>query len=332
MSSKSVTFETQHEEMIHDAQLDYYGRKLATASSDRTIKIFDVSGEKQQQIAHLKGHDGPVWQVAWAHPKFGVVLASCSYDGRVVVWKEQQQGQWVKIFEDSSHQASVNSLSWASHTYGLILAAAAADGTVSVFEHKENNTWERKSFVAHKLGCCAVSWGPDVKSGALVGVGAGAGAGASPAVVAARAPKRFVTGGCDNRVRVWRYNEGNGQWEQEGRWSREGENAHGDWVRDVAWAPSLGLPSSTIASCSEDKTVAIWTEDASGAWKKSKTLKFDTKVWRVSWSVMGNILAVSQGDNKVSLWKESVDGDWKNLSTVRDSAAAEPKEKKEVKE
>jgi len=29
------------------------------------------------------------------------------------------------------------------------------------------------------------------------------------------------------------------------------------------------------------------------------------QVWRVSWSVMGNILAVSQGDQKVSLWKEA---------------------------
>ena len=26
----------------HDAQLDFYGRRLATCSSDRTIKVFDV--------------------------------------------------------------------------------------------------------------------------------------------------------------------------------------------------------------------------------------------------------------------------------------------------
>ena len=27
--------------------------------------------------------------------------------------------------------------------------------------------------------------------------------------------------------------------------------AHSDWVRDVAWAPSVGLPKSVIASCSQ---------------------------------------------------------------------------------
>jgi len=27
--------------------------------------------------------------------------------------------------------------------------------------------------------------------------------------------------------------------------------AHTDWVRDVAWAPSIGLPRSRLASCSQ---------------------------------------------------------------------------------
>lgn len=57
-----------------------------------------------------------------------------------------------------------------------------------------------------------------------------------------------------------------------------------------------------------------------GQWKKSATLPIEnTKVWRLSWSVMGNILAVSQGDNKVSLWKENLDGTWKNLSSLSES-------------
>ena len=33
-------------------------------------------------------HEGPVWQIAWAHPKFGSILASCSYDGTVIIWQE----------------------------------------------------------------------------------------------------------------------------------------------------------------------------------------------------------------------------------------------------
>lgn len=39
----------------HDAVLDYYGRKLATCSSDRTIKIFEIEGETQRLIETLKG-------------------------------------------------------------------------------------------------------------------------------------------------------------------------------------------------------------------------------------------------------------------------------------
>jgi len=322
MASQTVTFETGHEEMIQDAQLDYYGKRLATASSDRTIRVFDVSEDKQIPTAQLKGHDGPVWQCVWAHPKFGSLLASCSYDGRIIVWKEQTRNNWMKVFEDSIHEASVNSICWAPHTLGLILAAGAADGTVSVYEHKDNNTWERRSWLAHAGGVCAVSWAPAMKTGALL---------ASGQQVQAQAAPRFASAGCDNALRIWRM-EADGKWLEQpvfadadssnsnsnssssnSSGSGSDANKHKDWIRDVAWAPSLGLPSSTIATASEDKTVGIWTEDSQGMFKRTKTLTFDQKVWRVSWSVMGNILAVSQGDNQVSLWKESVDGDWKNL-------------------
>jgi hypothetical protein len=68
----------------HDVQLDYYGKQLASAGSDRRIKIFDVvDGMQRQQTAELSGHDGPIWQLAWAHPEFGNILASCSYDRQV---------------------------------------------------------------------------------------------------------------------------------------------------------------------------------------------------------------------------------------------------------
>jgi len=80
MVSVLNTVDTGHEDMIHDAEMDYYGLRLATCSSDNSVKIFDLKNGTQSLVAVLKGHIGPVWQVAWAHPKFGNLLASCSYD------------------------------------------------------------------------------------------------------------------------------------------------------------------------------------------------------------------------------------------------------------
>lgn len=331
-SAKTTTFETGHEEMIHDVQLDYYGKRLASCSSDRTIRIFELSGaassssssastQSQQQtqtlVATLKGHDGPVFQVSWAHPKFGPILASCSYDGRVCVWKETAANVWNKIFEHSKADTSVNSVSWSPHELGLMLTAARSDGTISVFARKDTNEWQQWHVMAHKGSANAVSWAPNPIT-------------IQPAQQlqhsqqfqsGLRLDGRFVSAGCDNRIRIWRFDYGVDQWVDNGGTFLGDDSSHADWVRDVAWAPSLGLPSNTIASASEDKTVIIWTEDASGVWKKAKVLPFSHKVWRVSWSVMGNILAVAQGDNKVSLWKEAADGDWKSLSTVAENDA-----------
>jgi WD40 repeat protein len=64
--------------------------------------------EYRELIRPPDRHTGPVWQVAWAHPKFGHILASCSYDGKVIIWKEQQPASagWAKIKEHSLHTAS----------------------------------------------------------------------------------------------------------------------------------------------------------------------------------------------------------------------------------
>jgi len=43
-------------EAQHDAVLDYYGRRLATCSSDKTIKIFEVEGEKHTLVETLRGY------------------------------------------------------------------------------------------------------------------------------------------------------------------------------------------------------------------------------------------------------------------------------------
>ncbi|XP_041317842.1 protein SEC13 homolog [Pyrgilauda ruficollis] len=296
------TVDTSHEDMIHDAQMDYYGTRLATCSSDRSVKIFDVRNGGQILIADLRGHEGPVWQVAWAHPMYGNILASCSYDRKVIIWKEEN-GTWEKTYEYTGHDSSVNSVCWAPHDYGLILACGSSDGAISLLSYTGDGQWEVKKISnAHTIGCNAVSWAPAVVPGSLIEQPSGQ----KPNYI-----KRFASGGCDNLVKIWK--------EEEGQWKEEQKlEAHSDWVRDVAWAPSIGLPTSTIASCSQDGRVFIWTcDDASGnSWSPKLLHKFNDVVWHVSWSITANILAVSGGDNKVTLWKESVDGLWACISDV----------------
>lgn len=102
-------------------------------------------------------HQGPVWEVAWAHPKFGTLLASCSYDGKVLVWKEEQS-VWSIVYEHSLHTASVNSVAFAPHEFGLLLACGSSDGRVSVVEYKDEKWNVCGDFLAHNIGCNSVSF------------------------------------------------------------------------------------------------------------------------------------------------------------------------------
>ncbi|XP_065174409.1 protein SEC13 homolog [Sycon ciliatum] len=302
MVSLCNTVDTSHQDMIHDAQLDYYGKKLATCSSDRSVKILDVSGGNQRVIADLTGHQGPVWQVAWAHPSFGNVLASCSYDHKVIIWQEGPNSRWQKLYEYDKHVSSVNSVCWAPHEWGMVLACGSSDGNISILTYADNewDTYLIKN--AHAVGCNAVSWAPATAPLTV------AGQSASPSV------KRLVSGGCDNLVKIWCAESG--QWTEEHSLPQ-----HTDWIRDCAWAPTIGQPSLTIASCSQDQQVIIWTKDDSpgSAWQGKVMHKFDDTPWHVSWSITGDVLAVSSGDNKVTLWKESFGASglvWTQLSEV----------------
>ena len=88
--------------------LDYYSRRLATCSSDQTIKIFEIEGEQHRLSDTLRGHEGAVWCVEWAHPKYGNILASCSYDGKILIWREQNN-QWC-VYISPTQSASTKTI------------------------------------------------------------------------------------------------------------------------------------------------------------------------------------------------------------------------------
>ncbi|ORY75443.1 WD40-repeat-containing domain protein [Protomyces lactucae-debilis] len=306
----TVTVETAHGDMIHDCVLDYYGKRLATCSSDKTIKIFEIippttaGGQAQHQLLQtLRGHEGPVWQVAWAHPKFGTLLASAGYDGKIFIWREQS-GQWSKLAEHHLHAASVNSVAWSPHEQGAVLACASSDGKVSLLEFKEDGSWDTRTLAAHAIGCNAASWAPAQTAGSLVSTIKPAGA---------EETRRFVSGGCDNLAKIWKFDAASATYVVET--TLEG---HTDWVRDVAWAPSIGLPKNIIATAGQDRMVYLFTQ-AQGQtnWQRQPLQEepFADVVWRVSWSESGGLLAVSCGNGKIYVYKETVSG-WEEVKQI----------------
>jgi len=205
-----------------------------------------------------------VWCVSWAHPKFGTLLASCAYDGRIIIWRETAgagaqgggagggtggAGQWSKAFDYADHSASVNLVAWAPAESGCLLAGASSDGKVSVIELRDN-VWTPIVIPAHGVGVNAVAWAPSVAPGFVTSASSSA---AGSSQQQQQPLRRFVTGGSDCAVKIWDWQSETGSYT-----CVKTLQGHTDWVRDVAWAPTI-LSKSYIASASQDKTVRIWT-------------------------------------------------------------------------
>lgn len=290
----STIINAQHDDAINDAQVDQTGKYLATCSSDYSIKIFEMIENSHNLITTLSSHSGPVWQVSWGPPKYGFILASCSFDKRVIVWKQQNNSSWTKLHE-FSHESSVNSTQWYPSDQELVLVSASQDGSISVLTsiNENNNTWNLiKIPEAHFIGCLSVSWCQPLEFTRQ-----------KELVIS----KRFVSGGTDELVKIWRFDQNESSWNEEFKLI-----GHGDNVRSVAWCPDVGSSISKIASCSQDGKVIVWTFDIfkSDGWIAEILKKYDEPCWHVSWSPNGTTLVVSYGDNKFSLWKQSIENKW----------------------
>jgi protein transport protein SEC13 len=253
--------ETGHGDIVHDTQFDYYGRYLATCSSDKSVRVFRAADG--QPIAHLVGHAAPVWMVSWAPPEFGTALASCGYDGKVIVWKEAAP-QWrpSHVIGAGSHTGSVNGIAWApacrsdtatTGAVGAAIASAGSDGRIVVTSciggvwHDGVNLAPAGATVAHPTGALCVSFATDVP---LENPEEG-----GPACTF------LASAGCDQNVRVWAHpgSAASAEAAAQPQWaaicSIGGD--HREWVRDVAFSPDASSRWLVLASCSEDKTVVV---------------------------------------------------------------------------
>ncbi|KAH9174724.1 WD40 repeat-like protein [Lactarius sanguifluus] len=147
-----------HGDLVTDAAYDFYGVRLATCSLDHRIKIWqlDESDGTWTAVADWKAHGAAVTKLSWAHPEFGSVLASSSFDRTVKVWEEipaentdqpQTNGastaangpgtRWLERAVLADAKGTVRAVEFAPHQLGLKLATIASDNHLRVYECPE---------------------------------------------------------------------------------------------------------------------------------------------------------------------------------------------------
>ena len=94
-----------HGDVVNDIAFDFYGKRFATCSNDKEIKVWDLLPSSSddgtltwQEVSIPRAHQDSIWRISWAHPEFGQLFASCSQDKTVHIWEEQGNH---KLFDTS---------------------------------------------------------------------------------------------------------------------------------------------------------------------------------------------------------------------------------------
>lgn len=296
-------FSGQHDDFVHDVAYDYYGKRIATCSSDHKVKIWSPTSYGEWVCeAELEGHKGAVWKLAWAHPEYGQVLASCSFDQQVLIWEEQdaplsqhngtedpilsRQGRWHQTARLKDGRESVSDIKFAPRHLGLRLATCSTDGYVRIFVAEDVMNLEHwtmsEKFAAGKPKeeATCISWNTSRFDPPMLVVGSG------------------------QSSKVWVKNENLRTWQVLVELSK-----HNGTVNDVCWAPNLGRSYHLIATASSDTKIKIWKlrKNESGEYSAecNAELPQGTEVWRCEWNITGTVLASSGDDGTVRLWRQN---------------------------
>jgi WD40 repeat protein len=146
---ESKTFKA-HEAAVYDVEFSPDGATLATCSTDKFAKLWDVKAEMPAEKAKLEGHGDAVWAVSWS--KDGQ-LATCSADRKIKLWTAE--GKEETTLE--GHKDWVSDVVFSAD--GATLASASHDRTARLWDVKEKK--ESASLGPHNSTCWCVAFSPD---------------------------------------------------------------------------------------------------------------------------------------------------------------------------
>jgi len=141
----------EHNDIIHHVEYDFYSQRLALVSSDKMVSVYTKLPENKgwTKTGTFKVNGGATWRIRWAHPNYGQVLATASFDGNIFIFQEAtkmnspldvQKGQIVQCeWKQRAHipsipPASVTDIRFVPHFFGLFLGACDSKGNVIVYE------------------------------------------------------------------------------------------------------------------------------------------------------------------------------------------------------
>jgi WD40 repeat protein/tetratricopeptide (TPR) repeat protein len=274
------------------------GRRLATASVDRTVKVWDA--QTGQEILTLRGHTEGVRSVCFSPDGRRLATASARWTsmdlpGEVKVW-DAQTGHELRTLR--GHTGEVQSVCFSPD--GRRLATASWDRTVRVWDAQtgqEQLTLKGPSIV---WGVCFSPDGRrlasadgdntvkvwDAQTGQKLRTLRGHTEGVQ-SVCFSPDGRRLATASWDQTVRVWDAQRGQEQLSLKG---------HTSQINSVCFSPD----GRRLASASSDKTVRVWDAQTG---QETLTLKGHTNaVLSVCFSPDGRRLASASGDRTVRVW------------------------------